>query len=258
MALIGLEDELMVVDAAGALKVYRGDSGGTLLGTATSGLTSGVVHYVEFEVSIHDSTGSATVTVDDVEVLALVSQDTQNGGTPAIDGIRFGGGSTGSVIGDLYVVDPLDGVAPITILGADTRVDVCLPTATASPSQWTAIGGSKPAVVADEETVVTSDYVTTTTDGDIDQYRVTAISHNPEAIHAVRVSAYARKVSGTSASLAARLVPRDYDTIVATPVALTGSWARAETVINSEDVTGSGPLLQDGINTMYFGFQAEI
>lgn len=251
------------VAADGLLSVYRGDHTGTLLATATGGTELPAwltVAYIEVTATIHDSTGAVTVAVDGVNLIEQTSINTRNGGTGALDGWSISGSAGGARMGDLYVLDPGDGIAPTAATGETSRVDVKTPIAAASPSEWsTSSGATKPSAVADTGSPDDdSTYVVTSTDGAVDMYRVSAVDHNPETIHAVRVSAWARRVQGAATSLAMRAAWTGVTTQIGDPVELSTSWSRVNEVVSIDEATASAGLSQDEMNTGTYGFQVEV
>lgn len=86
------------------LRVYRGDPAtGTLLGETDYILQFGVWYYLEFQVLLHDSTGTYEVRVNEVNLLSGSGVDTQAQDTNQADTVRFG--STRIFLGDGYLDD---------------------------------------------------------------------------------------------------------------------------------------------------------
>jgi hypothetical protein len=81
----------LTLNTDGTLSARRG--GSTILGTTSFNLSTGIWYYVEFKVTIHDSTGTAQIKVDGDSKLSLTGQDTKQTSNATANSIRlFGGG----------------------------------------------------------------------------------------------------------------------------------------------------------------------
>jgi hypothetical protein len=133
------------------LEVFRGDHGGTSLGTTSSGLTPGAFGYVEVKIVLHASAGTVLVKIDGATVLNLTSQNTANSGT-AWDSFTTLGSAAGFSVNidydDLYLADG-SGAAPWNDLLGDVRVDARVPTGAGATTGWTPSTGSNYANVDD-------------------------------------------------------------------------------------------------------------
>ena len=74
--------------------------------SATGVIVLNTWHYVEVQVKLHDTTGSATVRVDGTSVITIPTVDTKNGGTKTVyDTVRLSAGAAGNTnqYDDLYL-----------------------------------------------------------------------------------------------------------------------------------------------------------
>lgn len=97
----------IVRTAAGAIEVWRGNYGSTLVGASAAGALPAVAgSYVSWKFGIHDTTGSALMRVNGVDVINVSGVDTRNGGTSGlIDMLRFFCVSGYGFYSDLYIGD---------------------------------------------------------------------------------------------------------------------------------------------------------
>ena len=65
----GSKEVTVTINTDGKLKVYRGSSGGTLLGTTSAADVASTWVYVEIKVKFHGSTGTVDVHFDGSSVL---------------------------------------------------------------------------------------------------------------------------------------------------------------------------------------------
>lgn len=133
----------------GKIKAYRGEgwSGGansSLLGTSSSGISSGTESYVEFKVVISDTIGEVSARINGSSVLSLTAQDTQvtaNAYAATIELAESSGAVALQVdIDDLYVLDGI-GAVNVNFLG-DIRVEALVPNGAGNYSEWAPSAGS--------------------------------------------------------------------------------------------------------------------
>ena len=163
-----LQDELRL-NSSGTLSVTRN---GTVLGTSTLMLTPTVYYYLEWRVTIHDTTGSYDVRVNGVSWLSATNVDTKNTATVGADSVELGvrdNGLGNTDYDDLYICDGT-GTTNNTLLG-DCRVDCLLPTGDGSNSAWTVSTGTTHSTLVDEPAPNdNTDYVSTATTSARDSY----------------------------------------------------------------------------------------
>lgn len=115
--------------SSGKIEVRRGSSTGTLIATGNAVLTTNTFYYLEFKVTINDSTGVIVTKVNGVEDINVTGQDTQNGGNASYDNIRFfwdGQGNGGTCDVDDLVIWDTAGSVNNDFMG-DVRVQAILP-----------------------------------------------------------------------------------------------------------------------------------
>lgn len=102
------------ITAGGLIRVFRGDTGGTLLGTGTIAIVPNVWTYLEFKVTISDTVGVFVTRVNGVVDINLSNQDTRNAGTSAsaylIQIMQTSGSTITTDIDDMYINDGSGGV----------------------------------------------------------------------------------------------------------------------------------------------------
>ncbi len=189
----------------GILSAYRLTSAtaGTLLGASAGPvITPNTWHYIEIEVTIHDSTGVFKVYVDGGQVINLTAQDTRNAATGVVNVIELYLGDVDNSnpdwsYDDLYVTDTA------TKLG-ECKVETCRPTADVSgATDFTPSTGSSHFALVDETTCNgDTDYNSGSTVGHKDRFTHAGLSTTPATIHAVQVTAFAQKTDATSRSIA--------------------------------------------------------
>lgn len=198
--IIGLKEDstyhLKLHSVGSEIEVHNGN--GTLLGT-TSG--ANILYdswvYLEVKAVIDDSVGSVEVHANEVEVLALSSVDTKNGGTGAINVISLNcpRNDQHMVFDDLYICDT-SGAAPCNDFLGDVRVDQLLPNAAGTYTQFTPSAGSNYENV-DETGYSDGDTTYNETDsvGNKDSYNLASLPSPPSgtAIFGVRNVAVMRK-----------------------------------------------------------------
>lgn len=159
-------------NAPATLKVYRGDSAGTLLGSFafTEPPAATWVHF-ELKARLHDTTGSVVVRMDEVVVINLAGVDTKNGGTAAVfDTIEFSNNWSNGV-DDLYACNE-QGSVNTDFLGA-IRVEALDPNGNGATSNGVGSDGNSVdnyALLEETPTGSTASYVDLNATGDKDTY----------------------------------------------------------------------------------------
>lgn len=184
-----------IVIATGAIQVARGTHTGTVLATSATGLVNpdGVWHYLEAMVTLGDAgVGQYQVFLDGVEIIALTTADTKNGGTKTVfdsHGLR---GNNSCYMDDYYVCNAA-GSAPNNTYYGDTEVLAIFPTGAGDITQLTPTTPPNWECVNDSGTASLTDNVSGQTDGDRDRY---AMADIPLAgtVHSVTSHVAAAKV----------------------------------------------------------------
>lgn len=184
----------VAVTSTGTIQVIRGNTtGGTVLGTSVSTISSATYYFIETKVLINDSTGTYEVKVDGVSYVSGTGADTRNGANAGWSGIVLGlfdwfANQTFDVdYDDLYVADGSGGVED-DFLGDHRIVGIVASSGNGTNTDWTPSTGSDRGAVVDEATPNTSDYVLGPSSGLRDTYNFGAVgvSGTVKALQTVR------------------------------------------------------------------------
>lgn len=152
---------------------------------------------------------------------------------------------------DMYVVDS-SGTTNTTYLG-DVRVQTLFPSADGSNSGMTTSTGTAHAVLVDEATPNTTDYVYSSVAGTKDTYQFQDLSSNTANVFGVEVTNYSHKDAAGIASMSnvVRVGGTDYTQSAQT---LSTSWTANRDLLNTNPST-SNPWTPNDINNAEFGVQ---
>ena len=244
----------LAITAGGVLTAYRGDAGGTSLGTGQT-LVAGTVYYLEIDATVDDTVGAFATWVDGTADIALTNQDTRQAGTPDIDAVLWRGPSGGAAFADMYVVDPAAS-GRATRYGAAIRVDSRLAIAAGSKADFAPNTGSGYQAIDDDGQDGDTTYVQTQNTGARDLFLVTQMNHNPQSAYAVQVNVVAKKVDTTSRSIKPVVRSPSGTVVPGATLALTTSYAATSTVYESGGAyDDSGAWTQQGFNSRQFGYE---
>lgn len=193
---------------------------GTVLGTSVSALGTNSFNYIEFKVTIDDSSGAYDVHVNGASVLSASNVDTKNTANASANIVRVGtsgitlAASSTVAVDDLYICDGTGSVNN-DFLG-DVRVDCYLPNGNGNSSQLTGSDGNSTdnyQLVDETSQNGDSDYVQSSTVSNKDTYTFADMSHTPTSIFGTQLNMIAKKDdSGTRAICAVcRSGGTDYD-----------------------------------------------
>lgn len=156
-------------------------------------------NYVEFKVTVHNTTGSAVVRVNGVEVLNLTNQDTSNTGNPWYNNVQLNGNATMSYFDDFYWCNA-EGSTNNDFLG-DCRVETLYPNGAGTYSQWTPSAGSNYENV--DETTPDDDTTYNAADAinEKDTYALGNLATSAGTIYGIQTNLYARKDDAGSAKI---------------------------------------------------------
>jgi hypothetical protein len=187
---------LLKSETDGALKLYRGNTTGTLLGTTAAGLIAiNTWNYVEVNVLIDDSVGTAEVRLNNVTVLTF-SGDTKQQAAAGWTIVR----TAVAIIDDLYINDGT-GTINNTFWG-DTRIDCVFPDGNGAHSEWTRSTGANQYATIDEVTPNgDTDYNSTATVNAIDTVTVGDTPAPDNTIRSVQLNICADKTDAGTATL---------------------------------------------------------
>lgn len=180
----------------GAIEVYRGTSGGTLLGTTAAGvIPNGTYAFIEIKATLHDTTGAVDIRVNGSSVLSLSSVDTKNAGTKTIfDSFTLtgaGGGGQTLYFDDIYLCNT-SGSANNDFIG-DSKVYALRPIGAGTTTQLTPNTGQNWAAVDDATPDSLTTYVFSSTDNQYDTYSIEDLSTSSGFVAGIQVSMFANK-----------------------------------------------------------------
>ncbi len=247
------------LSTGGVITAYRGNTGGTSLGSSASGLlVVDTWNFVEAKVVLHDSTGSVTVKINGTTVLSLTGVDTKNGGTKTVlDSVQFplspaGNNNNSHYIDDIYIANAA-GSANNDFIG-DLRVRALFPNGNGNSSQMVGSDGNSTDnyLLVDDATPNTADYVGSPTLNNKDTYAFDDLPDTSGTVVGLQLEALATKTDAAARSLA--LVTRsgstDYD---GSDVALAlGSNTYIQQIRETDPATGVA-WLRSGVNSAEFG-----
>lgn len=174
----------------GKISAYRGT---TLLGTSASVvLTLNVWHWINVIGVIHDTTGSVRILVDGAEVLTLTAQDTRNAGTTGLATslqISRNNNNDNRDYDDLIVRDDSTAIP-------DHRIATLVPSGNGNSSQFTGSDGNSTdnyLLVDEVPHNSDTDYVESSTAGQIDTYAMGNLPAGAATVLAVQERLVARK-----------------------------------------------------------------
>jgi hypothetical protein len=243
------------LNSAGNIEARRGGVNGTLLGTGTFGLGTGVWYYIEAKVTINDSTGVAVLKINGVTDLNLSGQDTRFGTNATANQITIGG-QFGAPPGnydsdDLYICDATGSVNN-DFLG-DVRVEALLPSGNGNSSQL--VGSDADStdnyLLVDEAAPNgDTDYVESSTPGDKDTYAYGNLAVTAGTVYGIHLLPYAKKTDAGSRSIVSvsRLSATEEDGPVKS---LSGSYQFLPDI--RETKPGGGAWSVSDVNSAEFG-----
>lgn len=199
--------DLRFESGTGKLQITRN---GTQLGsTATAALLLNVWHYIEFKVTIHNSTGIAIARVNGVDVINVSGADTQATANATADRIHFAekattGGSFNWHVDDIYACDGT-GSAPANDFLGDVRVSAIFPNANGTTSQLDGSDGNQiDNYLLVDETVPDDDttYAESADIGDKDTYNYGSLPSSSGTVYGIQLLPRARKTDAGTRKIA--------------------------------------------------------
>ena len=184
------------VTTTGEIKVFRGNTGGTQLGSTTaSGLVpSGSYTYIEAKAVLSDTVGAVTVRINGAQVFTVTGADTKNGGTKtAFDGIGMAITNATADVDDLVLMNGA-GSANNDFIG-DVKIETLYPTGNGTTSGLTGSDGNSTDnyLLVDERPPNTSDYNGSATDDLLDTYAMGDLTTLSGTVYGAVAYAYAAK-----------------------------------------------------------------
>lgn len=256
------------ITTAGNLVVFRGNASGTLLGTGSSTLSTGVWYYIELKVTISDAAGVVAIQLNGAaETITFVTgtsttQDTKASTNASANIIALWDSATSGAItldrDDLYICDGTDGTAAQgtannDFLG-DVRVEALFPSGAGNYAQFTSSSGGANYTNVDEASANgDTDYNSDLTSGHIDSFAMTNLTPTSGTVIAVQTNVTARKDDGGTRSLKPffRISSTDY---ARTTVNLTDSYYDQHVVEGKSPASGTAWTISE-VNGLEFGYK---
>jgi hypothetical protein len=190
--------------AAGSLQVFRGNhqSGGVLVGsTGNNAYTVGTWNFIEFFLTISDTTGAVQIRNNGQLQIGVVGIDTKTAtGFAQFDGIEFFGANTGTMsngitIDDLYVADTTvgPGLFPFNYFAGDSRVVTLHAVGDVGTPGWTPLSNANWQEISEVHADGDASYNTTASVGAADRFNFEALSGTISNVLAVQVTGSYRK-----------------------------------------------------------------
>jgi hypothetical protein len=251
---VGLAHVSLHLNAAGQIVVTRSTSTSTTLGTTVESIPTGVHSYIEWGVTIHDTTGIAIVRINGNEVLNLTGQDTRNSTSPiSVSSLQLLCAVASNYdFDDVYVNDDA-GTAHNTFEG-DKRVYCLSPSGNGASSDLVGSDSNSTDnyLLVDETTSPsTADYVGSAVDNDHDTYAFTDLAGTLD-VSLVQTSVYAFKSDAGVRSFAPVIRSGGTDD-VGTDRALSVAALYHQHTYEQNPVTDA-PWTQAEVNAAEFGF----
>lgn len=239
----------LTTTGTGVIKLYRGDSSGTLLGSYTSSIKGTTWSYLEMSATIDDVTGTGVVRQNGAVVISFAG-DTKNAGTnTSIDKfIITANNSSYRFIDDLYVCDG-SGAANNDFLG-DVRVQTLFPTAAGSSTQLTPSVGANWDNVNDVPYDATT-YNSSSTVGQRDTYIMGDLNAGTGTVFGVKDNMIAQKSDAGAASMKAAL--KSGATVYYDTTAVLGTAISSSSAIRETDPATSAAWTATNVNSIEFG-----
>jgi len=227
--------------------------GTTILAASTVSLRPGAYHYIELKMTVHDTTGSATLKINGVEQFALTNIDTKVGATTTAQGARFYGNSTvqAYTYDDIYICDTTGSVNN-DFLGS-IRVDGILPDGAGDDTDWTPSAGANYAAVDENPQDDDTTYVEDSTSTNRDLYNYASMA-GVDVIKGLQMNSTGRETDETNYTLKQ---PCKSSTTLSTDagVVLNTQSYITKTRILEQDPHTSVAWIEAGVNAAQFGVE---
>ena len=229
----GTQLTLAIAASTGAISLYRGTTGGTLLGTGGT-LPAATWSHLEINATIDDSAGAVDVYFDGALVISVSGVDTKNTAVAGARTIRFDGPASSNgyfYTDDVIISDSYSQIGPAII-------QTLYPTGAGATTQWTPSAGANYAAV--DETTGDGDttYVSTSTLNNIDTYGFGDLNANSGAVLAVAVNVVGRADGGGAPEVTPVLRPGSTDRL-GTAVIQTAAYANSQSIWETNPDGGS-------------------
>lgn len=219
-----------------------------------------VWHWVEFDITVNNTTGSATVWVDGMEAATWTNVDTQNGAIVDIIGVSyFTSSNHDSLFGATYLLDTT-GSANNSRLGP-FYVQTLRPNGDHTTTDWTPSSGLTNYEMVDEEfaddatTYVSSSTVNDTDYYDYESLPTGAFNGELDTIFGVRTVSIVRKMSGGD-RLIRNTISSGLSTAESTADGVPVDWFASKSMSETDPDTAAAWTVS-GINAAKFGITIE-
>jgi hypothetical protein len=243
----------------GSFSIVRGD--GTVLGTSSTGLwTHSTWYYIEWKIKVADSIGSGecNLYLNGTSILSLVAAtDTKNSSNAGWDRVSFryanaSGSTHNSQFDDFYWCDDT-GSSNNTVLG-DVRVCCLSPNGNGNSSQFVGSDGNSTnnyQLVDEQQANSDTDYVESSTVGNIDTYTFEDLPATVATIKGVQVTNFQRKTDAGTRTVAnvTRISSTNY---VGSDMTLNANYRTQTTLLESSPATGIAWTVSE-LNAAEFG-----
>lgn len=255
VALLGFRDSgvLQMEVRPTTSSAFQVTRNGTVLATTANGIFSqNVWYYLEFKVTINNSTGSYELRMDGVTLLSATGVDTQNTANAYANELAIVG-SGGSSFDDLYLCDGT-GAANNSFLG-DVRVDTIFPTADTATSDFTPSTGTDNYAMVDDATPDSdSTYVASGTTGHMDLYTFGDLQSLTGSVFGVQSVIFGRKDDAGTRSVAP-LIKTGATTAVGADFTLAASYAYNLQIFETNPANSSTAWSISDVNNSEFGIK---
>lgn len=183
--------------------------GSTVIGAASPyTLPTGQWHYVELKATLHDTTGSFELRVDNVMVDSGTGLDTKNAGTKTVfDAAILRGTGVSSLRFDDFYFCNAAGPTNNDFVG-DCVVETIYPNGNGNSSQWVGSDSNSTdnyLLVDESGAPSTADYVESDVAGNKDLYDMQSLAHASAAVKGVQVCNYVAKSDAGSRTMRNRV-----------------------------------------------------
>ena len=242
----------------GGLRLYRGSSSGTVLGSAYGVMLTQSWHYIEFDCTINDSTGAFQVWVDGVSVMSGSGVDTRNGGSVGqITQVTYDqDNATDPQLDDLYILNT-SGLTNNARLG-DVTIETLLPTSDGSTTDFSPDTGLTNYTQIDDGGTPDDDttYISSSTLNHTDLHGYGNLTlANINTVHCVSVLNHARKEDAGTREIRA-LARNGLTTGEAAAKALGTEYRFVEGIFETNP-DGGGAWTEATVNSAEFGITIE-
>ena len=249
----GSEQVTVHLNSSGKLYVARG---ATVLGTGATVLSINVFYYIEVKATIDNTVGAVTVKINGTTEITITGADTQQTANASANQIIIGGdqfstgGGTFKTYDDLVIWDT-SGTANNDFMG-DIRVQALLPSGAGTTTAWTPSSGANYTDVDESAPNDDTDYVSSSTPGQIDTYAMGNLTSVAGTIKAVQSLLYARKDDAGVRTIAPVFHISATDYVQANLPDLTTSYQYLPQILEVSPATAVAWTLAE-INAMEFG-----